>query len=106
MTHDPQARIESAGYPLGIMSESDSTPAAPAAEESVVEQAIFPAPPPSLVPPPDKIPTPVVRAKPSRTPPPPSTRSLPPMPAIEPVLEQAAEAREKGDWDGALEHYK
>jgi golgin subfamily B member 1 len=80
-----------------IMSESEHKLAA---EESV------PPAPPSLVPPADKLPTPVVRTKAARTPAPSSTRSLPPMPAIEPVLEQAADAREKGDWDAALEHYK
>jgi tetratricopeptide (TPR) repeat protein len=48
-----------------------------------------------------------MRAKPSRVPSPPSTsRSLPPMPAIEPILEKAADARSLRDWDGALEAYK
>jgi tetratricopeptide (TPR) repeat protein len=37
---------------------------------------------------------------------PPSLRSLPPMPAIEPILEQAADLRSLRDWDGALEAYK
>ncbi len=63
-------------------------------------------PPPSLLPPPDKVTSPVVRTKPVRAPAAPSTRSLPPLPAIEPMLDLAAEAREKGDWDAALEHYK
>ncbi len=63
-------------------------------------------PPPSLLPPPDKVMAPVVRTKPVRAPAAPSTRSLPPLPAIEPMLDLAAEAREKGDWDAALEHYK
>ncbi|CAN5924471.1 hypothetical protein BH11MYX4_BH11MYX4_25660 [soil metagenome] len=70
------------------MSESESTP------------------PPSLLPPPDTITPPVVRTKPARVPAPPTTRSLPPLPAIEPMLDLAADAREKGDWDAALEHYK
>lgn len=43
----------------------------------------------------------------SRTPPPaPSMRSLPPLPAIEPILEAAADARALRDWDAALEAYK
>jgi tetratricopeptide (TPR) repeat protein len=87
------------------MSESESMPAA---EESPNEATHLPAPPPSLVPPPDKItPAPVVRTKSSgRTVPPPTLRSLPPMPAIEPILEKAADARSLRDWDGALEAYK
>lgn len=96
------------------MSESETTPAV---EESVEgasppahasQPTMLPAPPPSLVPPPDKVtPPPIttVRTK-SRTSPPPSTRSLPPMPAIEPILDKAAEARALRDWDGALEAYK
>jgi tetratricopeptide (TPR) repeat protein len=89
------------------MSESESTPAAPAVEASPVEVTILPAPPPSLVPPPNKItPAPVVRTKRARSIPPPSTRSLPPMPAIEPILEKAADARSLRDWDAALEAYK
>ncbi|MDB5217090.1 MAG: domain protein putative component of TonB system [Myxococcaceae bacterium] len=73
------------------MSESESTPVAP----------------PSLIPPADRGQEPVVRAKLSRVPAPPSTsRSLPPMPAIEPILEKAADARSLRDWDGALEAYK
>ena len=63
-------------------------------------------PPPSLVPPPHPIPAPVVRTKPVRVPAAPSTRSLPPLPAIEPMLDLAAEARAKKDWDAALDHYK
>ena len=67
----------------------------------------MPAAPPSLMPPADRGHEPVLRAKPSRVPPPPSTsRSLPPMPAIEPILEKAADARSLRDWDGALEAYK
>jgi len=65
-----------------------------------------PPPPPSLLPPPDKVTAPVVRTKPVRAPGVPETRSLPPLPAIEPMLDLAAAAREKGDWDAALEHYK
>ena len=41
-----------------------------------------------------------------RIPPAPITRSLPPMPDVEPILEQAAAACEKKDWDAALEAYK
>jgi tetratricopeptide (TPR) repeat protein len=33
-------------------------------------------------------------------------RSLPPMPDVQPILDQAAELRDKNDWDGALEAYK
>ena len=39
-------------------------------------------------------------------PPAPVSRSLPPMPEVDPILEQAAAAREKKDWDAALEAYK
>jgi len=69
----------------------------------------IPAPPPSLVPPAD---APLGDKPPrahrvsSRVPPAPLSRSLPPLPAIEPVLEQARELREKKDWDAALEAYK
>lgn len=69
-------------------------------------------PPPSLMPPPDMhVPSPVVRTKSSSkvkvaSAPPPSLRSLPPMPAIEPILDQAADLRALRDWDGALEAYK
>ena len=67
----------------------------------------MPAAPPSLIPPADRGHEPVLRAKPPRVPPSPSTsRSLPPMPAIEPILEKAADARSLRDWDGALEAYK
>jgi golgin subfamily B member 1 len=41
-----------------------------------------------------------------RIPPAPISRSLPPMPDVEPILEQADAAREKKDWDAALEAYK
>lgn len=68
-------------------------------------------PPPSLVPPHDTMPPPRrMSSRPppsySRIPPPPLSRSLPPMPAIEPVIEEAQALRAKGDWDGALEAYK
>ncbi|MBS2018158.1 MAG: hypothetical protein JST00_35125 [Deltaproteobacteria bacterium] len=77
----------------------------------------IPAPPPSLIPPADSGPldavtlegaelAPPSRKKTSRVPPPPLSRSLPPLPAIEPILEQARELREKDDLDGALEAYK
>ncbi|MDB5217279.1 MAG: domain protein putative component of TonB system [Myxococcaceae bacterium] len=70
-------------------------------------ESSMPAAPPSLIPPADRGHEPIVRAKPSRVPAPPSTsRSLPPMPAIEPILEKAADARSLRDWDGALEAYK
>ena len=80
------------------MSESDSTPAA--------EESDVPAPPPSLVPPPNAMIASLAfaAANPSRFPA--AARSLPPMPAIEPVLVEAAAAREKGNWDAALDHYK
>jgi tetratricopeptide (TPR) repeat protein len=78
------------------MSESESTPA-----------ALPSAPPPSLVPPAERPEEPVVRVKVSRVPASASTsRSIPPMPAIEPILEKAADARSLRDWDGALEAYK
>ena len=78
------------------MSESESTPA-----------ALPSATPPSLVPPAERPEEPVVRVKVSRVPAaPPTSRSLPPMPAIEPILEKAADARSLRDWDGALEAYK
>lgn len=58
-------------------------------EASSGEPSGDPPPPPSL-----------------RIPPAPITRSLPPMPDVEPILEQAATACEKKDWDAALEAYK
>lgn len=62
---------------------------------------------PSLVPPADVPSAPPSRASTrSRVPAPPTSRSLPPLPAVDPILDQAAEARAKGDWDGALEAYK
>ena len=87
---------------------SESEPTLAAAEENPSERALVPAPPPSLVPPADKLPQLPIRTKPASRIPARDreSRSLPPMPAIEPVLEQAAEAREKNDWDAALEHYK
>lgn len=100
------------------MSESESPPAAvetppdpaPEALEPVVHAtSASPVTPPSLVPPADKMtPPPItsVRKKTRTSPPPPSTRSLPPMPAIEPILDVAAQARSLRDWDGALEAYK
>jgi golgin subfamily B member 1 len=36
----------------------------------------------------------------------PSTPSLPPMPAAEPLLAEAADLRRSGDWDGAVEAYE
>lgn len=74
-------------------------------------EPVIPAPPPSLIPPNDAGPlgldkTPPPRKASSRVPPAPLSRSLPPMPAIEPILEQASELRAKKDWDAALEAYK
>ncbi|MBX3192894.1 MAG: hypothetical protein KF819_38270 [Labilithrix sp.] len=63
-------------------------------------------PPPSLVPPADGGATPPPPKSSSRLPPPPMSRSLPPLPAIEPILDQAGDLRDKGDWDAALEAYK
>ena len=84
------------------MSESESQPAVP-----VAPAALPSSPPPSLIPPPERGVEAIVRAKVSRTAPPPATsRSLPPMPAIEPILDLAADARSLRDWDAALEHYK
>lgn len=70
-----------------------------------------PVPSPSLVPPPDGLGAPpaVARARvsaPRISVAPSSTRSLPPMPSIEPVLEQAEKARSLRDWDAALDLYK
>lgn len=79
------------------------------------DEPLIPPPPPSLVPPPDApslapsprvAPPPSPAPAPSRVPPAPLSRSLPPLPAIEPILDQAAELRAKNDWDGALEAYK
>jgi tetratricopeptide (TPR) repeat protein len=77
-----------------------------------------PRPPPSLVPPPD-VPAalrpdadapvttpPSAQVRASRVPPPPTSRSLPPLPSVEPILDQAEGARARGDWDAALEAYK
>jgi golgin subfamily B member 1 len=79
---------------------------------------IIPPAPPSLVPPMDLM-SEVIPAAPlslrsgargygsaSRIPAAASSRSLPPLPAVEPILEQAADARARADWDTALEHYK
>ena len=73
--------------------------------------AIVPPSPPSLAPPEGDSPAPLgpvasgaSGAEASR--PPPSLRSLPPLPALEPILDAAAEARERGGGDGALEAYK
>jgi tetratricopeptide (TPR) repeat protein len=67
----------------------------------------------SLLPPPETTLPPHGRAASSRPPASsahlpaaPLSRSLPPLPAVEPILEHAAELRAKGDWDGALEAYK
>lgn len=73
--------------------------------------AIIPAAPPSLVPPADVPSAPSSRAylRPpsvSRIPASPPSRSLPPLPAVEPILDQASDARARADWDGALEAYK
>jgi tetratricopeptide (TPR) repeat protein len=59
-------------------------------------------PSPSLIPPPDLVRTTVSEdaAPPSRA------RSLPPMPDVEPILEEGAAARAREDWEGALEAYK
>src|SRR4051812_4078243 len=69
-------------------------------------EAAVPPPPPSLVPPADHKPEPKAARVKTTTARPSVLRSLPPMPAIEPILEQAAEARSLRDWDSALEHYK
>ncbi|MDB4940963.1 MAG: domain protein putative component of TonB system [Labilithrix sp.] len=61
-----------------------------------------PAPAPSLVPPAD--PAPAERPRPSRAPA--VSRSMPPLPAIEPVLAEAEKARKEERWDAALDHYK
>jgi len=72
---------------------------------------ILPPAPPSLVPPADPASTADVAVlipsrKASRVPPPPLSRSLPPLPAIEPIIDQAADHRAKGEWDAALDAYK
>src|SRR5437899_1000644 len=95
---DPRV-VARTGTLLFIMSESSEDKDAP----------LLPPPPPSLVPPNDSIaPAPGPRRRSSTTlgavsPP---SRSLPPLPAIEPILEKAAEACSLRDWDGALELYK
>jgi tetratricopeptide (TPR) repeat protein len=74
------------------------------------------APPPSLIPPADTIrppretmpefpsaPLSLVSPMLSRVP---VTRSLPPMPEVTPILEEAAVHREKHEWEAALESYK
>ncbi|MBX3212149.1 MAG: hypothetical protein KF850_08965 [Labilithrix sp.] len=97
-------------------------------EHATENEPSIPAPPPSLVPPTDSLRPPApplpesstvlllggleiedaASAPPRsrRVPPAPVSRSLPPMPDVEPILEQAAAAREKEDWDAALEAYK
>jgi len=75
------------------------------------DRPIVPAPPPSLVPPPETTPGPGPYA-PRRTtsstsiPAPRSSRSVIPLPAVEPILDQAAQLRVKGDLDGSLDAYK
>jgi golgin subfamily B member 1 len=90
-------------------------PQMPESEPSLeIETARPVEPPPSLVPPAETTPPPalggegLVLPPPSvlRIPPAPSSRSLPPLPAIEPILEQAREAHEQGDWDAALDAYR
>ncbi|MBN9164856.1 MAG: hypothetical protein BGO98_07990 [Myxococcales bacterium 68-20] len=113
-----------------MTSESEDRIEASDAVPSLRERSI-PEPPPSLIPPADSIrppqqtipqlPPPSLTltegdsGEPSGDPPPPPslrippapvTRSLPPMPDVEPILEQAAAACEKKDWDAALEAYK
>lgn len=89
---------------------------------AVTTKSTSPEPPPSLVPPPDSVrpPSGDYRAMsrglglvgdsllppPSRIPPAPITRSLPPLPDVEPILDQAAAAFEKKEWDAALDAYK
>ena len=93
------------------MTESESPPAP---EKSPSQGTMLPSPPPSLVPPADtmtSLPSRIVRTRSSSnmaavSGAPPSMRSLPPLPAIEPILEQAADLRSLRDWDGALEAYK
>lgn len=65
-----------------------------------------PASAPSLLPPEPTIPPP---PRSLRTVPPPVTRtsqSLPPLPAVEPMLDAAQDAMERKDWDAALEAFK
>lgn len=61
-------------------------------------------PPPSLVPPVDPFPS--SRKERVAVPAAPSSRSLPPTPVLEPILDTAVKHRDAGDWDGALEAYK
>lgn len=85
-------------------------------EGKEAELAAIPPPPPSLIPPQERslgdiasdVPPPVtiISKSTSDVPSAPVSRSLPPMPAIEPILDTADELREKKDWDGALEAYK
>lgn len=113
-----------------MTSESEDRIEASDAIPSLRERSIS-EPPPSLVPPVDsyrppqqkipELPPPSLtltegsNGEPSGDPPPPPslrippapvTRSLPPMPDVEPILSQAAAACEKKDWDAALEAYK
>lgn len=70
-----------------------------------------PHPPPSLVPPAGESLAPPEPSTIAIPPSPPSSvhrvaLSMPPMPAVAPLLDRAVEARERGDFEGALEAYK
>lgn len=81
--------------------------------ERLVKATIVPEPPPSLIPPADAtltllaVAAPPPLSGPALAPPrQPLSRSLPPLPAVEPILDVAHDARLKKDWDAALEAYK
>jgi len=122
MQADPRRGIQ---YPVAMASEPDEHAAA-RTSASTSERGDRIDPPASLVPPADTIrppqhtitefPPPAGRLGADlpriESRPPPSLRvasaprSLPPMPEVRPILEQADAARDRKDWDAALDAYK
>ena len=104
------------------MPSDDDRTASGEEEDTSRRDAAICEPPPSLVPPPDTMrpplgtlpglsddSSPAGQGRSEAPPPsmrPGAIRSLPPMPAVQPIVERAAALRDEKDWDGALEAYK